>query len=207
MLRLASLPKPKETEWELELPEERQETSGEVELSAEDAAERDRRNQVLREAAEAAEFSRRTQVLQRGLPRPLIIDVEAMMKTASTNPDASEKAVAQEMALLIANDSFKYPAPGARIQGPSRLIEAFDDDALAKARLEIALGMQKDDRSKDQDGFESAWAEFHESSSALPGLSVYGKDDVDQHQVVTEAFNVSTAFKDCQKSYDDHELR
>ncbi|KAL8822924.1 MAG: hypothetical protein Q9191_006353, partial [Dirinaria sp. TL-2023a] len=187
--QFASLPRPKETEWELELPEERPETDSQVELSEEDAAERDRRNQVLREAAEAAEFSRRTQVLQRALPRPAIVDVGALMKTASGVSDAGERAIAQEMALLIANDAFKYPTPGSKIQGSSRPLEIFDDDTLAKARLEVAMEMQADEHGKDQEGFESAWAELHNESSALPGLSSYGEDEVDERQILTEAFD------------------
>ncbi|KAL8746765.1 MAG: hypothetical protein Q9184_007698, partial [Pyrenodesmia sp. 2 TL-2023] len=59
--KFASLPRPKETEWDLELPEEQQESNGDIELSEEDAAERDRRNQAIREAAHQAELKRRTQ--------------------------------------------------------------------------------------------------------------------------------------------------
>ena len=162
-----------------------------MELSEEDAAERDRRDQLLQEAAKAAEFSRRTQVLQRALPRPVVLDVTTLMKTASEVSDTSERAIAQEMALLISNDAFKYPAPGAQVQGSSQPLEIFDDDLLAKARLEIAMEMQTDERSKDQEGFESAWAELHDSSSALPGLSSYAEDEIDERQARTEAFDVS----------------
>ncbi|KAK5240671.1 Pre-mRNA-splicing factor cef1, partial [Cryomyces antarcticus] len=67
--KFASLPAPKETEWELELPEEQQEIAP-AQLSEEDAAERDRREQAKREAAERVEFERQTQVVQKALPRP-----------------------------------------------------------------------------------------------------------------------------------------
>ena len=114
------------------------------------------------------------------------------MKTASGISDSGERAIAQEMALLIANDAFNHPIPGSKIQGSSRPVEIFDDDILAKARLEIAMEMQTDERGKEQEGFESAWAELHDLSSALPGLSSYGEDEVDERQLMTEAFDVST---------------
>ena len=80
---LASLPKPKDTEWELELPEEQQELIGTEELSEEDAELRDRRNREIREAQELLESKRRTQVLQRGLPRPAIVDINKLLKDVS----------------------------------------------------------------------------------------------------------------------------
>lgn len=188
--RFASLPEPKETDWELELPDEKPETNGDVELSKEDAAERDRRDQVFREAAEAADFSRRTQVLQRALPRPLLVDIDALMKTASEVSDPGEGAIAKEMALLIANDAFKYTISKGKVQGVSRPLQSFDDEALSNARLQIAMETQSAAAEKDQESLDSAWSELHESSSVLPGLASYEDDEVDTHQVLTEAFDV-----------------
>lgn len=189
--QFAALPKPKETDWELELPEEQPESNGDIELSEEDAAERDRRNQAIREAAERADFKRRTQVLQRALPRPLDVDIDALFKTAFTVADPVESAVAQEMVLLIANDALKYPATGTKVNGSSRPLEAFDDQALNKARMEIALEMPTIDLEKTQEDFEKAWTEIHSSSSALPGLASYEIDEIDEHQLLNEAFDVS----------------
>lgn len=188
--RFASLPEPKETDWELELPDEKPETNGDVELSEEDAAERDRRDQILREAAEAADFSRRTQVLQRALPRPIVVDIDALMKTASKVSDPSEGAIAKEMALLIANDALKYPISKVKIQGVSRPLQNFDDEALSDARLQIAMETQSAVAEKDQEVFDAAWSELHESSSVLPGLASYEDDEADARQVLTEAFDV-----------------
>jgi len=187
---LASLPEPKETDWELELPDEQPETNGDVELSEEDAAERDRRDQILREAAEAADFSRRTQVLQRALPRPSVVDIDALMKNASEVSDPGEGAIAKEMALLIANDALKYPTSKAKVQGVCRPLQNFDDEALSNARLQIAMETQSAAAEKDQEVFDSAWSELHESSSVLPGLASYEDDEDDARQVLTEAFDV-----------------
>jgi len=76
---LASLPKPKAMEWELELPEEQEEVM-EVEISEEDAEIRDRRERQIREAQEKLEFARRSQAVQKGLPRPSIVDIQALLK-------------------------------------------------------------------------------------------------------------------------------
>ena len=188
--QFAALPKPKAMEFELELPEEQQETNGNVELSEEDAEERDRRNQAIREAAERADFKRRTQVLQRALPRPSILDIEALNKAASNVSDPVENAVAQEVALLIANDSLKYPMPGMKTSGTSKPLEVFDDEALNKARLEIAQAFSLEDKEQRSEDFEKAWADIHDSTSALPGLAGYEEDEIDELQILTEAFDV-----------------
>ena len=188
--RLASLPKPKMTEWELELPEEQQETSGDVEISEEDAAERDRRNQLQREAAERAEFKRRTQVLQRALPRPSCVDIDALLEAASRISDPIENAIASETALLIANDARIYPSTSSTVKGSSRPLESFDDDDLDKARVEIALEMPTDGRDEREEDFANKWAEKHGTSSGLSGLESYDENEVDEHQVLTNALEV-----------------
>ncbi|KAL8870564.1 MAG: hypothetical protein Q9174_003423 [Haloplaca sp. 1 TL-2023] len=187
--KFASLPKPKETEWDLELPEETQETNGAFEGSEEDAAERDRRDQVVREAAERADFRRRTQVLQRNLPRPSNVDVDALLHSASDVADPAEHMIARETALLIANDALKYPPPGSNVKGSSRSLEAFDDEALDRARVEIALEMPANGREELEQDFLQIWSEKHEASSGLPGLGSYDKDEVDEQQALTEAFD------------------
>lgn len=184
------MPKPKETDWELELPEEQDEANGEIELSEEDAAERDRRNQAIREANERADFQRRTQVLQRQLPRPSIVDVDTLLKNASSVPDTPEGAIAKEMALLIINDAFKYPNPGTKVIGSSRPFEIFDDDSLNRARLEIALEMPSDGAEERQRSFEQAWTKVHDSFP-LPVLASFAEDEKEKQQLLIRAFDVS----------------
>jgi pre-mRNA-splicing factor CDC5/CEF1 len=188
-IRFAALPKPKETDWELELPEEQQDTPNDVEVSEEDAAERDRRNNTIREAAERLEFKRRTQVMQKALPRPAVLDINSLIKTASTVDDIVEKAIAQEMALLIANDALKYPIPGGTIHGTSRPLETFEDDLLNKARLEIARELPPEDAEKRKEEFEGAWQDVH-NHSKVPGSAGYEDDEIDEHQLMVEAFDV-----------------
>lgn len=186
---LASLPKPKDTEWELELPEEQQENFGVQELSEEDAELRDRRNQQIREAREQLEFKRRTQVLQRGLPRPSVIDINALMKTVENIEDTIEGSIEREAALLIANDALQYPTPGAKVRGTSKAIDVFEDDDLSQARLQLLMEVPKDLVEQGSDAFRAAWDEAHKSS-LLPGLSGYDSDDeIDEHQMLLDAFD------------------
>ena len=71
LAKLSSLPKPKQSEWELEvLPSEQEEVSTDPTITQEDQDEIDRRERETQEAAAAAEFKRQTQVYQRALPRP-----------------------------------------------------------------------------------------------------------------------------------------
>ena len=189
---LASLPKPKDTDWELELPEEQQETLDIQELSEEDAAIRDRRVRQLREAQEALDFKRRTQVIQRGLPRPAVVDVGALLKNVATIMDPVERAIEEEAASLISQDAMRFPAPGLRVQGTSKPLEVFDDDALASARLQIVLEAQNDAAEGPFEAEETLW----KNGSILPGLGGYGSDhESDEDQVFVEAFDVSFGLK------------
>ena len=182
--KFAALPKPKDLDFELELPEEQQEIDSGVEISEEDAADADRRNQALREAAERADFKRRTQVMQRNLPRPLLVDIDALLKSSSGLAGTAEALIARETALLIANDAFRYPLPRANVQGSSLPLEAFDDEKLHRARLEIALESTGSDEEQRLHDFEA----LHSSSSALPGLAGYEVDGTDEMQAIMEAF-------------------
>ena len=180
----AALPKPKDLDFELELPEEQQEVDGGMEMSEEDAADADRRNQALREAAERADFKRRTQVMQRNLPRPSLVDTDALLKSSSELADPAEALIARETALLIANDAFRYPLLSAKFQGSSKPLDTFDDEELDRARLEIAQEFASSNNEQKLHDFEA----LHSSSSALPGLADYELEEIDERQAVMEAF-------------------
>ncbi|CAI6241203.1 unnamed protein product [Periconia digitata] len=186
--KLAALPKPKETSWEFELPEEQADTVA-VEMSEEDAAERDRRNRLAKEAAERAEFARQTQVVQKALPRPSVIDIDALLRRAEDISDPVQREVEIEMAILIANDAQKFG--GGKVSGSSRPVERFEDKALDAAKMELALEMStKAEKEKRafHENFGTAWTNLH-NSSTLPGLGGYEEDEVDEHQMMVEAFN------------------
>jgi pre-mRNA-splicing factor CDC5/CEF1 len=140
--KLAALPKPKETEWEIELAEEEKAEPVTAEQLEEDAAERDRRERELREAREALERRRRTQVMQRDLPRAVSVDYAALLRQADGVDDPARALIVREAALLIAHDAAQYPLPGAPPAKPVPLPK-FDDDSLAEARLQVLMEMKK----------------------------------------------------------------
>ncbi|KAL2044498.1 hypothetical protein N7G274_003203 [Stereocaulon virgatum] len=199
--QFAALPKPKALDFDLELPEEQQEVDREAELSEEDAAERDRRIEALREAEQRAEFKRRTQVMQRNLPRPPVVDTDALLNASSDITDPAEALIAMETALLIANDALKYPFPGAKVQGSARPLEIFDDDQLNKARLEIVLELPFGDKEKRLQDFEASWEHLHNTSTALPGLLGHEEDEAEESQTIVEAFDKiqATIVEDAEK--------
>ncbi|KAJ4294801.1 Pre-mRNA-splicing factor cef1 [Collariella sp. IMI 366227] len=175
---LAALPKPKETEWELELPEEQQEPKTAEQLE-EDAAERDRREREIREAREALERKRRTQVMQRDLPRALSVDYSALLREASQVGDPVEALVAREAALLMAHDATTYPLKGSHPAKPLYL-PPIDDSALAEARLQVLMEMK--DKPKPAE-VEAVWNKEN-TNSLLLGLGCYDSDD-EEDQVAT----------------------
>ncbi|KAF4631912.1 hypothetical protein G7Y89_g6217 [Cudoniella acicularis] len=185
---LASLPKPKDTEWELELPDEQQESLGVEELSEEDAEIRDRRNRQIQEAQEKLDFSRRTQVMQKNLPRASALDIDAMIKNASNISNPVLGAIEREAALLVANDALRYPILGAKVRGTPQHVDTIDDDALAQARLQTIREVPKEIAEQGPEVFQAAWNDAN-SSSLLPGLSGYGDDEIDEHQLLVEAFD------------------
>jgi pre-mRNA-splicing factor CDC5/CEF1 len=175
--KLASLPRPKETEWELEeLPSEAQEpVAGGYGLD-EDAEERDQREAQIRNAAAEAEFKRQTQVYQRSLPRPSVVDVTALLKQVSHITDPIESLIATEAAKLIAHDARKHPIAGSKINGKPPSLDKIDDKWLDSARAEISRDMTSSDiQSQWQTDFDASWSSTHESS--LPGLAIYDDDN------------------------------
>lgn len=187
--KLSSLPKPKEMDFELDLPEEQMELSAEeaAAQAQEDSAARDKRNAELAHAAALAEFKRQTRVVQRGLPRPKVVDIEALLKTAKETSDPAQRAIAEENALLIANDALKFG--GSRVTGSARPVQVFDEESLQKAQMEVILEMGQDARrAQFGKAFEREWENAH-AGKMLPGLAGYGEDEMDEEQLLTEAFD------------------
>lgn len=189
---LASLPKPKDVSWEMELPDEgddaAENTKTEAEL-AEDAADRDRRERERLEALAVLERKRRTQVMQRNLPRPTAVDLAALLATAASLEDPLESLVAKEAALLVANDATKFPLTKIRAKAPTQVeLDLISDNALAEARLQVLLEAKK---APAPAVVNTTWTtlvggESSPSSSLLLGLGCYD-DDEDNEVAVLEA--------------------
>ncbi|KAJ4131857.1 Pre-mRNA-splicing factor cef1 [Fusarium equiseti] len=182
---LASLPKPKDTEWEFDIPDEEKERMQVEEMTEEDAAERDRREQERRQVEEALEFRRRTQVMQKNLPRPVHVDLPSLLKKASSITDVAESLIAKESANLMANDAVRFPVPGGQVSGTAKPLQQFNDNALAEARLLIMSETKPLPKFEDiQTAFES-----RASSSLLLGLGCYNDDEEEQGVAMQGAFD------------------
>ncbi|KAL4980845.1 hypothetical protein BDW66DRAFT_156007 [Aspergillus desertorum] len=174
--RLAALPKPKETEWELEeLPSESAEPLVATEFSEEDAAVRDAQEREAHKRAAEAEHKRQTQVYQRALPRPAVLDIDALMERASHVTDSITGSIAKEAALLIANDARKFPVPGAKVEGKPRKLERLDDKWLEEARAAIAAEASSGKLEEWSNEFDAKWSSSRQDT--LLGLSNYVDDD------------------------------
>ncbi|UZP45522.1 hypothetical protein NXS19_013334 [Fusarium pseudograminearum] len=180
---LASLPKPKDIEWEFDIPDEEKERMQVDEMTEEDAAERDRREQERRQVEEALEFRRRTQVMQKNLPRPAHVNLSNLMKQASSITDVAESLIAKESANLMANDAMRYPVPGGQVSGAPKPLQQFSDNALSEARLLILS------EARPLPKFEAIQTAFEgrASSSLLLGLGCYNDDDEEEQGVALKA--------------------
>ncbi|KAJ5942622.1 hypothetical protein N7516_002790 [Penicillium verrucosum] len=178
--KLASLPKPKESEWDFDAPSETAETTISEDISEEDAAERDRRNNEAREKAAKAEFKRQSQVYQRDLPRPAVLDLNALLQRASQSTGTIEGLIAKEAAILIAHDSRKFPVPDAQVKGQAPKLSQLDDRSLDAARASIAAEISSAEAQQLE------WQEKFDSSAhaakSLPGLENYEDDEQDAFQ-------------------------
>ena len=137
--KLSSLPRPKETEFELEeLPSEQAETNVNIEISQEDQDEIDRRETARKQAEADAEFKRQTRVFQRDLPRPRNVDLSALLQQAETIQDETKREIAIVAANLIANDAFTHPLDDSTpIRKTNFKLDVLPDDYLASARAEL----------------------------------------------------------------------
>ncbi|KAJ5674246.1 Pre-mRNA-splicing factor cef1 [Penicillium macrosclerotiorum] len=199
--KLSSLPKPKETEWELEeLPSEAAEPSAAIELTEEDAAERDRREKEAREQAAQAEFKRQSQAYQRGLPRPMVLDLDALMQRAASVTDPAEGLISHEAAIIIAHESRKFPVPGAKVEGKAPKLGRLDDRFLEAARAaitaEVASAEAQQQQQDWQERFDDIWSSTR--ANALPGLDNY--DDEDEKDTFQEEQRMIGAFDNVQSS-------
>ncbi|KAF4857018.1 Pre-mRNA-splicing factor cef-1 [Colletotrichum siamense] len=182
---LASLPKPKDTEWELELPDEQKELAATDEMMLEDAAERDRREAEYKAAQHALEMQRRTQVMQKNLPRPSQVDVTALLSVASQVKNEAEALIAREAAALIANDAVKYPSPKITVSGVPPRLQTISDNDLAEARLQILSETNpRPSRAEIQQSFDNRG-----KTSLLLGLGCYGDDEEEEEAAMRDAFD------------------
>ncbi|KAF2772689.1 hypothetical protein EJ03DRAFT_324237 [Teratosphaeria nubilosa] len=188
--KLASLPKPKEVEWELELPEEQNElTHRSADAVAEDAAARDKRNAEIAHIEALREFRRQTQTVQRGLPRPKVVDLDAMLEAARHISDPIEREIAEESARLMAHDALSFG--GAKLHGKAQPLPPLEEEAMQNANMEVILEMGTllaSAKFHFSTAFVREWENAH-ADALLPGLAGYAEDEMDEEQLLVERFD------------------
>ena len=137
-----SLPRP-ENNFELLVPDDDAGEGPIVNLSEQGASDRDEK---LKRAQQEEELrvliNRRSQAVKLGLPRPIGVDVTALMGNFSLEVLDSELTRAQELVnaelvKLVHKDSVEYPLPGTRARVSEFSYDQPDDDALEAAKLAI----------------------------------------------------------------------
>jgi pre-mRNA-splicing factor CDC5/CEF1 len=185
--KLASLPKPKETDWELELPQEEDEsTVNSTTSQKEDASIRDKRERLLREAAELAELKAQSMVVQKRLPRPAVIDIDAMLKNTKQIEDPIKRVVAVETVMLIASDALKFGE--TKVKGTAKPLRHIEPEAIEMARNIVAKELAHESMKSGKENFNNAWDKLH-LTGKVPGLDGYYEDEVDEHQMMVETFD------------------
>ena len=169
--KLSSLPRPKETEFELEeLPSEQAETSGNVEISQEDQDEIDRRETARKQAEAEAEFKRQTQIIQKNLPRPRKVDLNFLLQEAETIQDETRREIAIAAAKLTAKDAVTHPLDDS---SPTRTlnftVEVLPDDYLASARLELQSFVAGQELEQHVSDYE---AQSSQNDIVVPNLTI-----------------------------------
>lgn len=142
----SSLPKPL-NDFEVEMPDDEGEADG-VEgggVVLEDAAERDARLRRIQEEEERKALARRSIVVQKGLPRPVNINVPDLLSRLRTDDQLQiERHIDAEFARLLEHDTIAHPLPGTFHPGSTRsTYEHPDDDAVASVRADIQLELAR----------------------------------------------------------------
>jgi pre-mRNA-splicing factor CDC5/CEF1 len=137
-----NLPRP-ENNFELLVPDDGPGEGPIVTLSEQDASDRDERSKRAQHEEHLRMLNRRSQAVQLGLPRPINVDVTALMQNLTLKVLDPELAHAQELVNaefvnLVHHDSIEYPLSGTTRAGASEsLYEPPDDVDLEAAKIAI----------------------------------------------------------------------
>ncbi|KAJ7582452.1 pre-mRNA splicing factor component-domain-containing protein [Mycena floridula] len=119
-----NLPKP-ENNFEVLAPEDEEEDAQQVELSEEDAAERDAKLRKIQEEEERKALARRSQAVRLGLPRPSNVNAPLLLEQLNAVEVEEELVSAQqlvniELVQMLHHDSIAHPLPGTSHPGSTR---------------------------------------------------------------------------------------
>lgn len=139
---LMNLPRP-ENNFELLVPDDDPGEGPIVSLLEQDASDRDEKLKRAQQEEKLRVLARRSQAVQLGLPRPINVDITALMQSLRLEILDPELAYAQELVnaefvKLVHHESVVYPLPGTTQAGTSEsLYDPPDDEALEAAKIAI----------------------------------------------------------------------
>jgi pre-mRNA-splicing factor CDC5/CEF1 len=137
-----NLPRP-ENNFELLVPDDGPSEGPVFTSSEQDASDRDEKLKRAQHEEELRVLNRRSQAIQLGLPRPINVDITALIQNLSLEVIDPELTHAQELVnaefvKLVHHDSVEYPLPGTTRAGASEsLYDPPDDVALEAAKAAI----------------------------------------------------------------------
>ena len=117
-----------------------------VSLSEQDVSDRDEKLKRAQHEEELRVLNRRSQSVQLGLPRPINVDMRAIMQNRCLDfePDLAhaQELVYAELVKLVHHDSLEYPLPEIMKTGASEFFyDLPDDDTLKAAKIAIRTGL------------------------------------------------------------------
>ncbi|KTW32500.1 uncharacterized protein T551_00590 [Pneumocystis jirovecii RU7] len=140
--KFSSLPKPL-NDFELELPIEEDYIDKPKEFDIEkDAEDINKEHQILKEKRKLLDL-KKSKVIQKDLPRPLIINMELLLKWLKTTQGA-ELLITEEMIKLLSHDASRYPILKSKIIGTSYFIDNIDNNFIFCAYNEIQKEIKQD---------------------------------------------------------------
>lgn len=175
-LRMPDLPRDRMLEWK---PEEL-----DIEEDAEDAVKRIAK---VAKALEDAVLRRRHMAVQKGLPRPLALNVRM---GAGDEDDPVKSELRKEMVKMVRYDAHHHPPTGTKKRKNQKVaeLEDYGEENIDRAKDLIALEVEKSGALKalkelTPNEIGAAWNQAFKQSMFLPSLKMYGvKSEVNQSE-------------------------
>ena len=187
LAQLESLPKPMAPVIEIPIPEDPQEEQiAAAKKLQEDAAIRDARDKARRDAEELADFRRQSLVIQKGLPRPSVVDIDAMLKRASEEEEPARRLAYIQAAHLKANDAVKFG--GSKVRGTVTPLPLISDVELSAAKRLVEQELSTPQAVADRERWTSSFITLHSNQTELPCLQGYEGDEAGKVRILANEF-------------------
>lgn len=130
------LPAP-QNNFEIEMPEDEVDETGQSISRKEDAAERDARIAAAIAEEERKILARRSSAIKLSLPRPVNVDAAQLLGSLSLKEKTVDEMIENEYLRLVVHDAMHYPLPGSTPAEGVEAIAELSDEAVEAARLAV----------------------------------------------------------------------